>query len=71
MTEKTLTFNNIRVNKKRFHKSKQLIDLMSVNVDQIVVSDKFNHSDEMKALSILLVTKKMKLLNHYVLFYLK
>ena len=41
MSEKTLKFNNIRVNKKEFHKSKQLIDLMSVNVDQIVVSDKF------------------------------
>ena len=46
MSEKTLKFNNIRVNKKEFHKSKQPIDLMSVNVDQIVVSDKFKHSDE-------------------------
>ena len=46
MSEKTLKFNNIRVNKKEFHKSKEPIDLMSVNVDQIVVSDKFKHSDE-------------------------
>ena len=46
MSEKTLKFDNIRVNKKEFHKSKQPIDLMSVNVDQIVVSDKFKHSDE-------------------------
>ena len=46
MIEKTLKFNNIRVNKKEFHKSKQPIDLKSVNVDQIVVSDKFKHSDE-------------------------
>ena len=46
MGEITLEFDNIRVNKKEFHKSKQPIDLMSVNVDQIVVSDKFNHSDE-------------------------
>ena len=46
MSEKTLKFNNIRVNKKEFHKSKQPIDLMSVNVDQIVVSDKFMYSDE-------------------------
>ena len=47
MSEKTLKFNNIRVNKKEFRKSKQpTIDLMSVNVDQIVVSDKFKHSDE-------------------------
>ena len=46
MSEKTIKFNNIRLNKKEFHKSKQLIDLMSVNVDQIAVSDKFKHSDE-------------------------
>ena len=46
MSKKTLKFNNIRVNKKEFHKSKQAIDLMSVNVDQIVVYDKFKHSDE-------------------------
>ena len=43
--KKTLKFNNIRVNKKEFHKSKQPIDLMSVNVDQIVVSDKFKHNN--------------------------
>ena len=42
----TLRFNNIRVNKKEFHKSKQPIDLKSVNVDRIVVSDKFKHIDE-------------------------
>ena len=46
MSEKTLKFNNIRVNKKEFHKSKQPIDLMLVNVDQIVVSDKFKHNNE-------------------------
>ena len=46
MSEKTLKFDNIRVNKKEFHKSKQSIDLLSVNVDQIVISDKFKHSDE-------------------------
>ena len=46
MSEKTLKFHNIRVNKKGFHKSKQPINLMSVNVDQIVVPDKFKHSDK-------------------------
>ena len=46
MGEITLKFDNIRVNKKEFHKSKQPIDLISVNIDQIVVSDKFKHSDE-------------------------
>ena len=46
MSEKALKFDNIRVNKKESHKSKQPIDLMSVNVDQIVISDKFKDSDE-------------------------
>ena len=44
MSKKTLNINNIRVNKKEFHKSKQTINL--VNIDQIVVSDKFKHSDD-------------------------
>ena len=46
MSEKTLKFDNIRVNKKEFHKSEQPIDLDLINVDQIVVSDKFKHSDD-------------------------
>ena len=46
MTKKTLKFNNIRVNKKKFHMSKEPIDLMSVNVDQIVISDKFMLNNE-------------------------
>ena len=46
MTEKTLKFNNIRVNKKKFHTSKESTDLMSVNLDQIVVSDKFNYNED-------------------------
>ena len=46
MSEKTLKFNNIRLKKKEFHKSKQSMDLKSVNVDQIGVSDKFKHSEE-------------------------
>ena len=43
MSGNTLKFNNIRVNKKKFHKSKQV---SLVTVDQIVVSDKFKHSDD-------------------------
>ena len=43
MSEKALKFDKIRVNKK-FRKSKQPNDLMSVNVDQIVISYKFEHS---------------------------
>ena len=59
MSEKTLKLNNIRVNKKEFHKSKQPLDLMLVKVDQIVLSDKL--SIVKKALSILLVSKRVKL----------
>ena len=46
MSEKTLKFDNIRVNKKEFHKSKQPIDLDLVNVDQVVIFEKFKHSDD-------------------------
>ena len=49
MSEKTLQFDNIRVSKSRknieFPKSKQAIDLDLVKIDQIVVSDKFKHSN--------------------------
>ena len=46
MGGKTLKFNNIRVNKKEFLKSKEPVELMSVIVDQIVVSDKFKLNNE-------------------------
>ena len=45
MSENTLKFSNIGLNKKEFHKSKQPIELGSVTVYQIVVSVKFKHSD--------------------------
>ena len=41
-----LKFDNIRVNKKEFRKSKQPINLDLINVDQIVISDKFKHNDD-------------------------
>ena len=46
MSEKTLKVDNIRLDKKEFHKSKQPINFGLVNVDQIVISDKFKHSDD-------------------------
>ena len=46
MSEKTLKFNNVKTNKKEFHKSKQAIDLDSVDTNKIAVSDKFEHSEE-------------------------
>ena len=59
MNEKTLKFNNIKLIKKEFHKSKQPIDLDLVIIDQIVISDEFKHSE----------ANLSKLLNRYVLFY--
>ena len=46
MSEKSITFDNIRVNKREFHKFKQPINLDLINVDQIVISDKFKYSDD-------------------------
>ena len=46
MCEKALKFDNIGVNKKEFHKSKQPINLDIVNLDQIVISNKFKHCDD-------------------------
>ena len=48
MNKKTLQFNNIKLNKTEFHKSKESIDLFSMNLDQIVVSEKFKHSDSLQ-----------------------
>ena len=62
MNKKTLKFNNIRDNKKKFDMSKKAIGLMSVNINKINVSDKLKY---------LLAIKNMKLLDRYVLFYLK
>ena len=46
MSEKTLKFNNIILNRKTFHRSKEPIELLSVDSDKIVVFHKFKHNDE-------------------------
>ena len=46
MSEKILKFDNIILHKKTFHRSKELIGLLSVDLDQIVVSHKLKHNDE-------------------------
>ena len=66
ITQKTLKPNNIRVNQKKFYMSKKAIDLMSVNVNKIVVSNKCNHNED--CYKFLLVIKKVKLLNHMYYF---
>ena len=45
MSEKTLKFGDIVVNKKEFCASKQVIALNLVDTDKIVISDKFKHSN--------------------------
>ena len=42
----TVKFNNIRLNKKQYNKSKQAIELCLVTVDQTVISGKFRHSEK-------------------------
>ena len=46
MSERTLKFADIVVNKREFHASKQAIALNSVNTNKIIVYDKFKHSDD-------------------------
>ena len=46
MSVKILKFNNIVVNKKSFQKCKEPVDLLSIDLDQIVVSYKFKHNGE-------------------------
>ena len=45
MSEQTLTVNDAVVNKKEFQTSKQAIVLSLVDTDKIVVSEKFEYSD--------------------------
>ena len=69
MSEKTLQFNNIILNKKEFHRYKEPIDLFSVNLDQIDVSDKFKHNN--KVFKHFIGYQEDQFLNHYALFCLK
>ena len=46
MGEKISKFNNIKVNKKEFHRAKKAIDLNLVDTGKIVVFDRFKHSEE-------------------------
>ena len=67
MSGKTLKFGN--VNKKEFQVSKQAIALNLVDIDQMVLFDKFKQYE--KGFNILLVTDIIISLDFYVLLYLK
>ena len=42
----SLKFDEIKIDKKEFRKSKKPADLNLVDTNQIVISDKFNHTDD-------------------------
>ena len=46
MSEKTLKFGSIIINKKELHASKQSIALNLVDTDKIVISDRFKHNEK-------------------------
>ena len=46
MSKKTLKFDNVEVNKKEFHASKQPVASNLVNVNQISISAKSEYSDK-------------------------
>ena len=46
MSKNTLKFDDIEVNTRKFHASKQPIALNLANGNQILISDKFEHSDK-------------------------
>ena len=46
MSKKALKFGDIKINKKEFRTSKQTIALDLVDIDKIVIPDKFKHSDK-------------------------
>ena len=46
MSEKTLTFDNVLVDKKEFDASKKPTALNLIDANKIVVSDKFKHNDK-------------------------
>ena len=65
MREKRLKFNNIKLNKKEFHKSKEPIDLLSVYLDHY----KFKNND--KGFKHFIGYLEDGIVKHYALFYLK
>ena len=69
LSGKTLKFDNVEVNKKKIHASKQPIALDIVNVNQILISD--NLSIVIQVLNILLATNMIILLGLYTLFYFR
>ena len=69
MSGKTSKFDDVEVNKKEFHTSKQPIEKSSVDINRIVISKKYKRSD--KVVIISLAMQMMLLLDLYALCCLK
>ena len=46
MVKKTLNYDKVKINKRKFHASKNPVILNWVNADEIVMSLRFKHGDE-------------------------
>ena len=81
MSAQILKFNNIILNKKTFHKLKESIDVLWVNIDRIVVSDKFKHNskgfkyfigyleDELITRSSIILPQMSGYINYFLVFF--
>ena len=64
----SLKLVEIKLNKKEFHRLKQATYLNQTEISKIVISNEFKLDDGVKNF---IRYKMVKLLNHYVLFYLR
>ena len=69
MSSKKIKFGDKEVNKKEFYSSKQAIPLDHIDLNKIVVSNKWKINDT--TYKYLCGYLNNHLFNHYVLFYLK
>ena len=65
MTEKTINFNNKKINKSNFYRTKRLFKIDDIDVDKILISKKELYGKK-NCLNTLLLMKIMIKLVHYV-----
>ena len=65
MTEKTINFNNKKINKSNFYRTKRLFKIDDIDVDKILISKKELYGKKNR-LNTLLLMKIMIKLVHYV-----
>ena len=65
MIEKTINFNNKKINKSNFYRTKRLFKIDDIDVDKILISKKELYGKK-RCLNTLLLMKIMIKLVHYV-----